>query len=65
MYSKLCEEHNITKVAESLYIFLTTPDEVKKCGKMMQSNSFDSDSSMQLEDISTFCPQGYFWACQY
>ena len=28
--SKLCEEQNIRKVAESLYIFLTTTDEVKK-----------------------------------
>ena len=30
MYSKLNEEQNFRKVAESLYIFLTTPDEVEK-----------------------------------
>ena len=39
MYSKLGEEQNLRKVDQSLYIFLTTPDEVKKYEKMMQSNS--------------------------
>ena len=39
MYSKLCEEQNIRKVVESHYIFLTTPDEIEKYAKMMQSNS--------------------------
>ena len=29
MYSNLSEERNLRKVVESLYIFLTTPDEVK------------------------------------
>ena len=28
--SKLCEKQNIRKLAELLYIFLTTPDEVEK-----------------------------------
>ena len=42
LYSKLCEEENIRKVAESLYIFLTTPDEVEKYVEMMQSSSSDN-----------------------
>ena len=39
MCSKLCEEQNIRKVPEPLYIFLLTPDQVKKYAKIMQSNS--------------------------
>ena len=39
LYSKLFEEQNIRKVVQSLYIFLTTPDEVEKYVEMMQSNS--------------------------
>ena len=35
LYSKLSEEQNLQKVAESLYIFLTTPDEVEKYAEMM------------------------------
>ena len=38
-YSKLNEEQNLRKVAKSLYIFLTTPDEIEKYAKIMQSNS--------------------------
>ena len=30
LYSKLSEEKNLREVAESLYIFLRTPDEVEK-----------------------------------
>ena len=30
LYSKLSEEQNLRKFAESLHIFLTTPDEVEK-----------------------------------
>ena len=41
-YSKLNEERNLRKVAKSLYIFLTTPDEVGKYAKMIQSNSSDN-----------------------
>ena len=37
LYSKLSEKQNLRKVAESLYIFLATPDEVEKHVKMMQS----------------------------
>ena len=39
LYSKLSEEQNLRKVAKSLYIFLTTPDEVEK---YVQSNSSDN-----------------------
>ena len=42
LYSKLCEEQNLRKIGESLYIFLTTPDEVEKYVKVTQSNSSDS-----------------------
>ena len=38
LYSKLIEEQNLRKVAELLYIFLATPYEVEKFGKIMQSN---------------------------
>ena len=31
LYSELNEEQNLRKVAKSLYIFLSTPDEVEKC----------------------------------
>ena len=40
-YSKLNEEQNLRKVAESLYIFLTTPNELEKHAKIMESNSSD------------------------
>ena len=42
LYSKLSEEQSLRKVAESLYILLTTPDEVEKYPEMMESNSFDN-----------------------
>ena len=42
LYTKLSEEQNLRKVAKSLYIFLTTPDEVEKCAKVMQSDSSDN-----------------------
>ena len=42
LYSELCQEQNLRKIVESLYIFLTTPDEVEKYVKVTQSNSSDS-----------------------
>ena len=42
LYSELCEEQSLRKIGESLYIFLTTPDEVEKFVKVTQSNSSDS-----------------------
>ena len=41
LYSKLKEERNLRKFAESFYIFLTTPDEGGKYVEIMQSNSSD------------------------
>ena len=38
-FKSIREEQNFRKVAKSLYIFLTTPDEV---GKYVQSNSSDN-----------------------
>ena len=38
LYSKLKEEQTLRKVIESLYIFLTTPDEEKKYLGMMESS---------------------------
>ena len=35
LYPKVSEEQNLRKVAESNYIFLTTPNEVKKYVEMM------------------------------
>ena len=39
MYSKLNEEQNLRKVTKSLYIFLTTPDEIKIRARTIESNS--------------------------
>ena len=52
MHSKLNEEQNLRKVAKSLYIFLTTSDEVKKYVKMMQSNS--SDNCVHCYNVEMF-----------
>ena len=38
-FKSITEEENIRKVAKSLYIFLTTPDEVEE---YVQSNSSDT-----------------------
>ena len=40
--SKTCEEENLRIVAESLYIFRTTSDELEKYAKMTQSSSSDN-----------------------
>ena len=42
LYSKLCEEENIIKITESVYIFLATPNEIGKYAKMMQSSPPDN-----------------------
>ena len=41
IYFKLNEEQNLIKVVESLYTFLTTPNELEKYVETMQSNSSD------------------------
>ena len=38
-FKSIREEENLRNIAKSLYIFLTTPDEVEKC---VQSNSSDN-----------------------
>ena len=53
MYSKLSEEQNLRKVAESLYIFSTTPDEVEKYAKIMQWNSSDKYVYLELNCIES------------
>ena len=42
MYSKLCEEQNISKAAKSFHVFLKTPVEIQKYVEMTQSNSSDN-----------------------
>ena len=42
LYSKLNEEQTFRKIAELLYIFLTTLDELEKYVEMMLSNSSDT-----------------------
>ena len=41
LYWKLSKKQNLRKVAESLHIFLTIPDEIEKYVKIMQLNYFD------------------------
>ena len=42
LYSKLSEVENLRKIAELVYIFLTTPDEVEKHVEMMHSSFPDN-----------------------
>ena len=42
LYSKLSEEQNLREVDEWPYIFLTTPNKVKKYVEMMQLGSCDN-----------------------
>ena len=58
MNSKLDEEKSLRKVAELLYIFLTTPGEVEKYVKMMQSSSFDiCGHRYNIEIFNLFDPE--------
>ena len=58
LYSKLFEEQNIRKVAEFLYIFLMTSDEVHKYVEMMQSNSSASCvHPYNIEILNLFDPE--------
>ena len=55
MYSKLNEEENLRKVGKSLYLFLTTPDKVKK---YVQSNSSDNCiHHYNVEILNIFDPE--------
>ena len=58
LYSKLNEEQTFRAVAKSLYVFLTTPDEVEKYFEIMQSNS--SNNSIHRYDneiLNIFGPE--------
>ena len=52
LYSKLCEEHNIRKGAESPFIYLTTSNKVEKYAKMIQSNSSNNCILLYNTEIS-------------
>ena len=55
LYSKLNEEQNLRKVAKSLYIFLTTPDEVEN---YVESNFSDSCvHHYNVEILNLFDPE--------
>ena len=57
-YSKLSEEQNLRKTAESLYIFFTTPDEVQKYVEIMQSNPSDNCvHCYNIEVLNLFDPE--------
>ena len=45
------------KVSESLYIFLTTPDEVEKYVEVMQSNSDNCVHRYNIEILNLFDPE--------
>ena len=54
-FKSIKEEQNLRKVAKSLYIFLTTPDEVEK---YMQSNSSDNCiHNHNVEILNLFDPE--------
>ena len=53
-YSKLYEERDIRKVAESLCFFLKTSDKVEKYAKMLQSNFSDNYAHHYNIDILNF-----------
>ena len=55
LYSKLKEEQNLRKFAESFYIFLTTPDEGGKYVEIMQSNMYIA----RILKFSIFLIQNY------
>ena len=58
MYFKISEEQNLRKVTESLYIFLTSPDEVEKYAELMQSNSSDKYVyRFNIEILNLFDPE--------
>ena len=58
MYSNLSEEQNLRNVAEFFYIFLMTPNEVKKYAKIVQSNSSDNFvHHYNIEILNLFDPE--------
>ena len=59
LHSKLSEEQNLRKVAESLYIFLKTTDEVEKYVETMQSNSSNKYVHRHNIEILNLLNQNY------
>ena len=58
LYSKLYEEQNVRNVAESLYIFLATPDKIEKYGKMLESNFSDTcEHHYNIKILNLFDPE--------
>ena len=56
LYSKLIKKQTLRNIAESLYMFLTSPDEVEKHVEMMQSSYSDNGIchfNIKLLNIST------------
>ena len=51
LYSKLNEEQNLRKVAKSLYIFLTTPDEEEKCVQSNSSGNCEHHYNVEISNI--------------
>ena len=52
------EEQNLRNIAESLYIFLATPDEVEKYVETIQSNSSDNwIHCYNVEVLNIFDPE--------
>ena len=55
LYSKLSEIGNLRKIVELLHIFITSPDEVERYAKIMQSHSSDKCvHSYKIEILNLF-----------
>ena len=61
LYSKLVKKQTLRNIAESLYIFLTSPDEVEKYVKMMQSSYFDNGICHFNIKLLNFSTQSCNW----
>ena len=58
MYSKLIKEKILRKVTESIYVFLTTPDGIKKYFEIIQLNSSDKYvHRYSFDSFNTFGPE--------
>ena len=57
LYSKLSEEQNFRAIAESLYISVTTPDEVEIYAEIMESSSNNCIHRYNVEVLNIFDPE--------
>ena len=57
LYSKLREEQNLRKIAESLYIFLTTSNEVEKYAKILIDTDDNCKNHYNIEIFYLFDPE--------